>query len=590
MFTFEDTKRDGASHLDDIESELLKLNLRRAYLSADNSILRIFGRFLYKDENKYAPVRSMLIEFVDSNQSDPLLAAVQPYYKEYLQSLKTKEIDEFELQLLAKLYGIKVILYSSDPNCGLKKSQFNSNALSTLEILKLFSQRFDLLISSFEPATQPTFASGISARRNFGLGTLDMTTFRREERRTDFHAKPLMTASKIQAGPSRENKFTFDFSALNNGDHHASMSAPVVRNKGRIFDFGDVELNLQSTVEEEEESVDTGSSKKKNHFLTGLLPLDTHNCVNEEEGEEGSAERYSAGKSPSAFAITNFAVGHSAAKKTAGKKAFFEAGSVAIEERFHENDHIEEAAEEEAFSGGGSAQADYEQKHGNRNAFDFGMVNELPHNGGFHHPLNGNGNGNNANGMMRVNGINHNMSCMNSSNDYRSESSSSLDTMTPFKTKKKPKKEKFKVKKNFVPRTKSLIRQFGTLKFFDATNNFGFLVQDSDQSDVFIHYDDIRKYGISKKLLKLKTKLLRFSYHVMVYEGRGNSRRQKAIDIKLEGIFERETFKMEDHMYPDGVVTATTTTATTATTEGDYPYYPQNNQVTDGDGYQNGMF
>jgi cold shock CspA family protein len=31
----------------------------------------------------------------------------------------------------------------------------------------------------------------------------------------------------------------------------------------------------------------------------------------------------------------------------------------------------------------------------------------------------------------------------------------------------------------------------GTLKFFYASENYGFLVSDSDQRDVFFHYDDM---------------------------------------------------------------------------------------------------
>lgn len=38
----------------------------------------------------------------------------------------------------------------------------------------------------------------------------------------------------------------------------------------------------------------------------------------------------------------------------------------------------------------------------------------------------------------------------------------------------------------------------GTLKFFDEGKSYGFIVMDSDGSDLFVHFDDLKKTGIKK--------------------------------------------------------------------------------------------
>lgn len=35
------------------------------------------------------------------------------------------------------------------------------------------------------------------------------------------------------------------------------------------------------------------------------------------------------------------------------------------------------------------------------------------------------------------------------------------------------------------------IRETGKLKFFDESKSYGFIVLDSDKSDVFVHLDDL---------------------------------------------------------------------------------------------------
>lgn len=45
-------------------------------------------------------------------------------------------------------------------------------------------------------------------------------------------------------------------------------------------------------------------------------------------------------------------------------------------------------------------------------------------------------------------------------------------------------------------------RYTGRLKFFDDGKNYGFIIMDSDESDIFVHYDDLQKAGITKEVIK----------------------------------------------------------------------------------------
>ena len=38
----------------------------------------------------------------------------------------------------------------------------------------------------------------------------------------------------------------------------------------------------------------------------------------------------------------------------------------------------------------------------------------------------------------------------------------------------------------------------GKLKFFDESKNYGFIIMDHNGKDIFIHYDDIKKAGVTK--------------------------------------------------------------------------------------------
>jgi len=46
------------------------------------------------------------------------------------------------------------------------------------------------------------------------------------------------------------------------------------------------------------------------------------------------------------------------------------------------------------------------------------------------------------------------------------------------------------------------VRYTGRLKFFDENKNYGFLIMDEDGSDIFVHYDDLAKAGVSKEFIK----------------------------------------------------------------------------------------
>jgi hypothetical protein len=41
-------------------------------------------------------------------------------------------------------------------------------------------------------------------------------------------------------------------------------------------------------------------------------------------------------------------------------------------------------------------------------------------------------------------------------------------------------------------------RYKGRLKFFDESKQYGFIVMDTDKSDIFVHYDDLNKANITK--------------------------------------------------------------------------------------------
>ena len=71
------------------------------------------------------------------------------------------------------------------------------------------------------------------------------------------------------------------------------------------------------------------------------------------------------------------------------------------------------------------------------------------------------------------------------------------------------------------------------LKFFDEGKNYGFIIMDADESDIFVHCDDLQKAGINKERVrsyKQSEGAIRFSFKVMSYFGKYRESR-KAVDL-----------------------------------------------------------
>lgn len=78
------------------------------------------------------------------------------------------------------------------------------------------------------------------------------------------------------------------------------------------------------------------------------------------------------------------------------------------------------------------------------------------------------------------------------------------------------------------------IRKTGRLKFFDENKNYGFIVTDEDGSDLFVHYDDLVKAGMTKEFMRTAKhgNIIRFSYLCMVYIGKYN-KSKKAVELEV---------------------------------------------------------
>ena len=87
--------------------------------------------------------------------------------------------------------------------------------------------------------------------------------------------------------------------------------------------------------------------------------------------------------------------------------------------------------------------------------------------------------------------------------------------------------------KQVIGQTQSLSQRVnGKLKFFDDTQNFGFIILDTDGSDLFVHLDDLEKASVTKDIL-IRAKynyIFFFSFIVMTYYGKHNLSR-KAVDL-----------------------------------------------------------
>jgi len=77
-------------------------------------------------------------------------------------------------------------------------------------------------------------------------------------------------------------------------------------------------------------------------------------------------------------------------------------------------------------------------------------------------------------------------------------------------------------------------RKTGKLKFFEETKDFGFIVVDEDQSDLFVHYDDLKKAKVNKEVL-VQAKYsytFYFSFLIMSYWGKSGLSK-KAVELQL---------------------------------------------------------
>lgn len=79
------------------------------------------------------------------------------------------------------------------------------------------------------------------------------------------------------------------------------------------------------------------------------------------------------------------------------------------------------------------------------------------------------------------------------------------------------------------------MRYLGELKFFNEAKEYGFIVKDDDQKDIFFHFDDLRKeHMLTKPFLRHAKDVyrIRFAFNILNYFG-VNGESQKAVDIEL---------------------------------------------------------
>lgn len=97
-----------------------------------------------------------------------------------------------------------------------------------------------------------------------------------------------------------------------------------------------------------------------------------------------------------------------------------------------------------------------------------------------------------------------------------------------------PQKSQAPDKKKPVILDESKERMTGKLKFFDDEKNYGFIVKDRDGKDIFVHFGDLNKTGLTREDLQNPgiTRKLRFSFSCLTYIGRHN-KSIKAVDLKI---------------------------------------------------------
>ena len=87
------------------------------------------------------------------------------------------------------------------------------------------------------------------------------------------------------------------------------------------------------------------------------------------------------------------------------------------------------------------------------------------------------------------------------------------------------------------PPINDLKRASGKLKFFNQQHQYGFLVSEKDNSDIFFHYDDVKHTQLPKEFLRHATENyeVRFTFQVLDYVGKYDSSK-KAVNVNLMSI------------------------------------------------------
>jgi cold shock CspA family protein len=77
-------------------------------------------------------------------------------------------------------------------------------------------------------------------------------------------------------------------------------------------------------------------------------------------------------------------------------------------------------------------------------------------------------------------------------------------------------------------------RMYGKLKFFDDNKNYGFITMESNGKDIFVHFGDLNKAGLSRDQLNdnKNWKNYKFEFTALTYIGKHN-KSKKAVDLIL---------------------------------------------------------
>lgn len=89
-------------------------------------------------------------------------------------------------------------------------------------------------------------------------------------------------------------------------------------------------------------------------------------------------------------------------------------------------------------------------------------------------------------------------------------------------------------KKKPVILDESKERLVGKFKFFNDEKNYGFIVKESDGKDIFVHFGDLNKAGLTREELldASVTRNLKFKFSCLTYIGRHN-KSIKAVDLEI---------------------------------------------------------